>query len=51
MKKVIYIYQLFQQGNIGAHQIEKIEDQPKTGFKTYLSAEKHLAKLFEDEDF
>ena len=51
MKKKIYIYQLFQQGNIGTHQIEKIDEQPDDGFENYSQATRHLEKLFKMDKY
>lgn len=48
MKKKIYIYKLFQLGNIDSHQIEKIHNQPKEGFEDNSQAIIYLEKLLEN---
>ena len=42
MKKVYFIYQLYQTGNIGPHNTERVKEQPEDGFKTYKGAEKYI---------
>jgi hypothetical protein len=49
MIKSFYIVQLSQIGNIGAHEIKKIKDQPKEGFRTDGQAETHLRELLNSD--
>jgi hypothetical protein len=42
-----YIYVFSQIGNVGAKEIEPINDQPEEGFKTEPEAETHLLDLIE----
>jgi len=51
MKKAFYILILRQIGNVGAHEIKKIDDQPKDGFVSEKAAEEHLKKLFKIGDY
>lgn len=51
MKKAFYILIMRQIGNVGAHEITKIEAQPKEGFVSEKAAEKHLKKLFDLGDY
>ena len=44
-KKGYFILMLSQIGNVGAHQVQKIDDQPKEGFSTAKEAEDELKKL------
>lgn len=50
MKKTFYILILRQIGNIGAHEIKKIDEQPKEGFISEKAAEEHLKNLFKIGD-
>lgn len=45
--KGYFITKLSQIGNAGAHQIQKIKEQPKEGFATQSMAEVELMKLIE----
>lgn len=51
MKSNLYIVILRQIGNVGAHEIEKIKDQPKEGFDLTWQAEDHLRKLFNKKEY
>ncbi len=51
MKTQIKIYQMFQQGNIGAHQIVAIDEQPAEGFSNMNEAVHHLESLFQIGDY
>ena len=42
-----YIYVYWQQGNIGAKQVDTLEQQPKDGFETEKDAEEYLLNLIE----
>ena len=42
-----YIYVYWQQGNIGAKQVDTLEQQPKEGFETEKEAEEYLLNLIE----
>jgi hypothetical protein len=46
-----YILILRQIGNIGAHEIKKIDNQPKEGFDSENDAEKHLNKLIKEGEY
>jgi len=51
MIKSFYIMQLSQIGNVGAHEIKKIKDQPKEGFRTDGQAETHLRDLLNTGEY
>ena len=51
MIKSFYIMQLSQIGNVGAHEIKKIKDQPKEGFRTDGQAETHLRNLLNTGEY
>lgn len=42
MSKAFFVLRLWQTGNIGPHNIAKIDGQPKEGFLIYRDAEKWL---------
>jgi hypothetical protein len=44
-----YILLLNQIGNVGAHQINRIKEQPKEGFPTEANAIRELEKLIENK--
>ena len=43
--------QLSQIGNVGAHEIKKIKDQPKEGFRTDGQAETHSRNLLNTGEY
>lgn len=46
-----YILILRQIGNIGAHEIKKIDNQPEEGFLSEKDAENHLGKLIKEGNY
>lgn len=46
-----YILILRQIGNIGAHEIKKIDNQPEEGFLSEKDAENYLSKLIKEANY
>jgi hypothetical protein len=45
IKSNYFILRCSQIGNVGAHQIQRIKEQPEDGFESELEAENHLTML------
>ena len=47
MKRAFFIMRLWRTGNIGSHEIKKIELNPVEGYKTYDEAVEALLNFYE----
>lgn len=45
MKSAFFIMQMWQTGNIGSHNINKLNDNPKDGYASYEEAKAGMLKL------
>lgn len=51
IKEAFFIMRLWQTGNVGSHNIAKIEGQKQFGYRTYEEAEKDIPHLLKAENW
>jgi hypothetical protein len=51
MKSGFFIMQLWQTGNIGSHNIKKLDENPQNGYESYDKAKNAMLKLRQENNW